>query len=56
MKTARTLACLAATAFIAATLQGSRLPEPAQTGGVAQRAGSGAGPQDTPPTRGGVLA
>jgi hypothetical protein len=53
-------------AFVAGTLQGSRLPEPApaddvmvaqqQTRYPANRAGSGAGPDDAPPPRDGVLA
>lgn len=53
---------LFAAAFVAGTLQGSRLPETSVTEGAtlaestAHRAGSGADQEDAPPSRGGVIA
>lgn len=53
---------LFAAAFVAGTLQGSRLPETSVPEGAtvaeaaAHRAGSGADQEDAPPSRGGVIA
>jgi len=65
MKARHTILILASAAFVAATLQGSRLPDETATTGVtvaqagsvvAYRAGSGADKDEYPPLADGVFA